>query len=247
VAAHDPDATADAPPIMASPCESDPALLLCFSFDQATLPASLPNEGSVSVAAQLTNVTSIASPSGHAARIDTTSEIFVPYASAAVGMLSMEMWFRVDTDPADGTRAGLFDNAIGPDGMSLFLYRQDPGPHMIRCTFSGETIYFNAPGYTVGDWHHAACVCDATTMTMTMYLDGASIGSNPGTCAPGGDLYDTVGLTIGQNNNNVPGTPAPVDNWLVGAIDGVKLWNVTLTAQQVRSHAGLAGYSPSQR
>jgi hypothetical protein len=46
------------------------------------------------------------------------------------------------------------------------------------------------------------------------------------------------GLTIGSNDN---GGPTGVDDWLVGAIDGVRLWDVTRSAETVCVTAGRTG------
>jgi len=220
----------DAPDIDASPdtpspaaCAADPSLVLCYPFDDMTAPG-----------AQLTSVTWTQSPGGGAVQLDTTSEIFVDN-SAITGVTSFEMWLRVDQDVANTSRYGLLDNAVGPDAMSFFLYRTDPNPHQLRCTIGGITMYADVTSFAVGNWFYAACVCDTGT-SMTIYVDGVAVGSSAGDCSAGGTFYNQVGFTIGQNNNNNVGVTAPVDNWLVGAIDGVKLWTRALSPAEIAAH-----------
>jgi hypothetical protein len=86
-----------------------------------------------------------------------------------------------------------------------------------------------------GSWYYVACVCDGGSLKM--YVDGTKIGDTAGPCASGGALVQD-GLTIGSNNN---GGPSGVDDWLVGAIDGLRLWDVALPAETVCATAGRTG------
>ena len=218
-----PDAPADGPLDAAAPfCASDPHLLMCFSFDQNPLPATLPNEGTAAVSAQVTSATSIASPLGRAAQLDTASEIYVAMGSGVTGVLSAEIWFRFDQMPANnGDRMGLYDSNVAPPNISLFFYRADP-IYTLRCGMGGETEVWNAPTLTTGTWFHAACVCDGTSLHMV--VNGSDLGAMPGPCASGG-AFVTDGFTIGSNNN---GGPTGIDSQLVGAIDGIRLWDDTI-------------------
>lgn len=215
-------------------CAADPALVLCYSFDAAPLPATLPDQGTAVVDAQLTNVTrTTGGPTGGgAALLDATSEIYVPYTSQVTGIQAIEVWFRIDTDAPQNGRSGLMDSNVSPPNISLFFYRQDPAPHTLRCGIGGETIVVNAT-LPVGQWLYVACVCDAGSLAI--YVDGTSVGSVPGPCASGGAFVSPDGFTIGSNNN---GGPTGVNDWLIGAIDGLRLWNVTLSAATVCQHAG---------
>lgn len=224
------DAAIDAPPLAF--CPSDPHLRLCYSFDQDPLPASLPNEGAAAVSAQLTNVTRAARGRGGVAQLDTTSIIHVPYTADVANIQAIEVWYRADADPANTARAGLVDSNVIPPNISLFVARVDP-THQLRCGIGASNSVWDAT-LAPGTWYHAACVCEADTLKM--YLDGTKVGetSAPG-CTSGGAIV-AAGLTIGSNNN---GGPTGVDDWLVGAIDGVRLWDVALTAETVAANAQL--------
>ena len=210
------DATIDAAPVF---CPADTHLRLCFSFDGVPLGAQLPNEGAAAVTAQLTNVGAIASPMGHAAQLGATSEIDVAMGSGVTNIQAAEIWFRYDSEPAnDGDRMGLYDSNVVPPNISLFFYRADPS-HTLRCGLGGQTAIWDAPQLAPGSWFHALCYCDGTSLHMV--LDGTDLGAMAGACASGG-AFVADGFTIGANNN---GAGAPVDAQLLGAIDGIRLWD----------------------
>jgi hypothetical protein len=222
------DAAADAPNDQAIDaaepgfCPVDPHLRLCFSFDQCTLAGALANEGAATTSAQLTNVTRIARGTGGAAQLDSSSTIFVPQSPDVTSIQTIEIWYRADSEPAsDGDRMGLLDSNT-TSNISLFLYRRDPG-HELRCGLGAATIVWNATLATA-TWTHLACVCDADRLKM--YVDGALIGDTAGACSSGGTIV-ADGLTIGSNNNG--GAGQPVNDWLLGAIDGLRLWDQPVT------------------
>ncbi len=72
-----------------------------------------------------------------------------------------------------------------------------------------------------------------------IYVDGTSIGATLADCAGGGAFSNPDGFTIGSNNNG--GSGVAVDSWLIGAIDGVKLWNEILSPATICAHAGRSG------
>ena len=223
------DAPSDAPSALF--CAADPRLRLCYSFDQESLPAALPDEGAAVVDAQLTNITRIARGSGGAALLNTTSSIFVPMTSEVTNIQALEIWYRADADPPNnGGRSGLVDSNVSPPNISLFFYRQDPG-HQLRCGLGAAVTVWDAP-LTVGSWIYLACVCEANSLKM--YVDGVKIGETPGPCASGGAFVGD-GFTIGSNNN---GGPSVFDDRLMGAIDGVRLWDVPLTSTMICQTAG---------
>ncbi|HSD86922.1 MAG TPA: LamG-like jellyroll fold domain-containing protein [Kofleriaceae bacterium] len=203
--------------------QGDPHLRLCFSFDQATLAATLPNEGGANVSAQLTNVTRIANGTGGAAQLGATSEIFVPYTTEVANIQAIEIWFRYDSEPTiDGGRMGLVDSNVVPPNISLFFYRQDPS-HTLRCGIGSQTTVWNAT-LAPTTWFQLACVCE--NGSQKMYVNGVKVGDTAGACSGGGAFVDPDGFTIGSNNN---GGPTGVNDQLLGAIDGIRLWDVPVT------------------
>lgn len=218
------DVPADLAADMAAPkfCATDSHLLLCYSFDQDPLPASLPNEGAANVSAALMNVTRGDHAGGGAAEVTAASSIYVPETTAVAGIQTFEISFRVDTAPAANfARIGVLDSNIIPPNISLFLYRVDPG-YQLRCGLGGALYTYDAPGLQLAVWHRVVCTCNADTLQV--FVDGAKIGETPNAmCASGGAIVSS-GMTIGANNN---GGPSGVDEWVVGAVDGVRLWDST--------------------
>ncbi len=210
--------TSDAPAVAA--CPSDPHLRLCFSFDQPSFGATLPDEGAAVVDAQLTNVTRVDHDSGGAALVDTTSTIWLPMNADVTDIQAIEVAFRADADVADGARWGLVDSNIIPPNISLFVGRVGAS-HQLRCGVGGATATADVT-LALGTWYAAACVCDADVLQV--FLDGTKVGETSGPCSSGGALVSD-GLTIGQNNN---GGSTGVNDWLVGAIDRVRIWDQTI-------------------
>lgn len=226
-----PDAAIDTP--LAAFCPMDSHLRLCFSFDQEPLPPTIQDEGAANVSATLTNVTRLPRPTGGAAQVDSSSTIFVPYTAEVAGIQALEVWYRADADPANGGRAGLIDSNVIPPNISLFLYRADP-VHTLRCGIGGSFLPFDAP-VVPGTFYYVACTCAGGNLQL--YVDGVKIGETAASCASGGSFV-TDGFTIGQNNN---GGPTGANDWLVGAIDGVRLWDVPLTPEAICATAGKSG------
>jgi hypothetical protein len=215
------DAPADAAPDAPPPafCPPDPHLRLCFSFDQNPLPASLPEQGAATNPATLTNVTSTASPLGGAALLGATSSIVIAQDAAVSGILASEIWFRMDADaPANGARESLFDSNIIPPNISMFVYRNDPH-HDVHCGIGSQSESWTTDAVMLATWHHAECIC--ANGNLSFYLDGVDLGDRPGNCGTAGALVGD-GFTIGANNN---GAGRQVNERLIGAIDGIRLWD----------------------
>jgi len=214
-------------------CASDSHVPLCFSFDQSPLPPTLANEGYAPVSATLTNVTQTAGRDGNAVLLDTTSSIILPSTSAVTGIYTVEVWFRVDTDVANGARSGVMDSNDLPQNISMFWYRTDP-THQLSCGLGNQSTTF-VVDIAIGAWTYAACTCDQGTVTI--YVDGQFVASANGDCGSGGALFPD-GFVVGANNN---GTGNGVSDWLVGAIDGLRLWTQPLSAEDVCKTAGRTG------
>jgi hypothetical protein len=235
------DAADAAPAIDAAPpslCASDPALPLCLSFDQLTAGATaIANEGTASnITVQLTAVTPVTDAPSHtrAAGLGSSSEIYVPAMPASTEVTSIEtieMWLRMDAEPTADLRTGLLDNAVGPTGLSLFYYNDING-RRFRCVLASDDVYTPPITWALGSWHEVACTCDPTANTLSIYLDGQIAISALGCAAA---AINADGLTIGQD---LVTPDVPVDDELVGAIDGVRLWSRVLTAVEICRDAG---------
>jgi len=158
------------------------------------------------------------------------SAVRVP-ASAALefdGMkpFSVELWFNqsastgslgflVDHEDWETVRRGW--NVIGGDGL-IFERRASASSH-------------NAAGasLTVGTWHHAVAVMDASAPpTMHLYVDGVLRASNPATVSVG---VAGVPFMIGKQSC----TPC-AGNSFHGSVDELAIYDKALTPAQVATH-----------
>lgn len=216
------DSLVDGP---AALCDPDPGLLVCLSFDADPLPSSLANEGVARVAAQLTNVTRLARGTGGAALLDATSQMRIPPNSETTGIVSAEAWVRIDADPPVGQRVGIIDADATSSAVSFFYYHSSPD-RQVRFEM-GQQMLVDVT-LDLGAWHHLAQVCENDTLTA--FVNGVKIGERTG-CSPGNAM--TYGLQLGQNNTGSGG-----NEWLVGAIDGVRMWTTPLPAAAICRAAG---------
>jgi hypothetical protein len=208
-------------------CSADPHLRLCYSFDADPFPTSMPNEGAATVTAQLTSVTRGNHLAGGAAELTTASIIYLPEAADVTAIQTLEVSFRADTSPPTNlARIGIIDSNILPPNISLFLYRADPG-YQLRCGLGSALYTYDAPGFALGTWHRAVCTCNADTLQL--YLDDVKIGETPTAGCSAGGAIAIAGLTLGSNNN---GGPTGVNEWLIGAVDSVRFWDVHVTPQR---------------
>jgi hypothetical protein len=91
-------------------------------------------------------------------------------------------------------------------------------------------------GVLDNQWHHFAFVYDATTSTLTMYIDGVSKGTRTWGTHGALTLDDSkiLGFRIGNGPQSQNGTG---DNWLYsywrGGLDQFRLYNIPLTQSEV--------------
>ncbi len=219
------DATPNIPPEPV--CDGSASLLVCFSFDAPTFGATLQNEGTANIAAQLTTVGRSTRAGGGAMETTPASKFYIPGDAALAGVRAMEMWARIDVAPAtDGARIGLIDADATPSAMSFFYYAT---ANAFRIRYEVGVQLFVDHTVTLGSWVHFAQVCD--NGNLTAYLDGSvlgvSTGCNAATAAP-------YGLIVAANNNQNGNKDAE----LTGAIDSLRVWTTTRTAAQICEAAG---------
>lgn len=207
-------------------CTPGSGLLVCFAFDAPAFGATLANEGSAAVTAQVSGVTRIARGAGGAVMVDTSSQIRIPPNPLTSGIVATEAWVRLDVPPPTGSRVGLIDADATSSAVSFFFYDGTPS-RQIRFEL-GQQLFLDHP-VAVGTWYYLAQVCENNVLTA--YVDGLAIGTRTG-CSPGNST--TYGLQFGQNNNQTGG-----DQWMTGAIDGIRMWTTPRTAKQICEAAGL--------
>ena len=198
-------------------CTDDATLSICLSFDDSPLPASVENEGTLDLAAELTNVTHTAGPlGGGAALLGAASEIVIPANTTLVDIVAIDATIRLDADIAAGGRVGIVDSDGATPGMSLFLYAGTASPQRIRCNVGGMDLYADT-AIPLGTWTRIACTCE--NGDVSVWRDGQRLTQLAG-CLPAAGT--TTGVQIGQNSNATAGLPP--DDPLIGALDRVRLW-----------------------
>jgi hypothetical protein len=126
----------------------------------------------------------------------------------------------------------IFDFGSGT-GVYMFLTpRQGTAGAMrfaIRTAAVGEQI-LDTPSTLPSGWHHVAVVIDSKTMRLTLYLDGAAVGSAATTLVPK-DMGNTTQNWLGRSQ-------WAADAYFTGSLDEFRIYNRALGAAEVRYLAG---------
>ena len=105
-----------------------------------------------------------------------------------------------------------------------------------------EKFAFSPPGsITLNKWHHVAGVVDTSQNIVKIYIDGVMVGSNDFRENP--NIYESsLPVRIGGSHEEKWVTHAS----FIGQIDNVAVWDVALTADEIRSNmnARLKGNEP---
>jgi hypothetical protein len=161
---------------------------------------------------------------GQALVLGSQSFLTLPGTALVVGSasaLSMEAWIRLDALPLPGGRFGVIDRSTP---YSVFIYPSG----ILRCG-SRAVVYASSATLAAGSWHHVACVDD--TKTTRAYVDGALAAS----AASSNLLPTSTAGRVNVGENNPEG-----NNQLVGAIDEVRIFALTLDSGAVAASASRA-------
>jgi len=141
---------------------------------------------------------------------------------------SFEAWINTTS----GAVEGIVGYGTGGNARALFSLRLLNGNQLNLVVWQDDKT-FTAP-YTIANanWHQVAVTYDATTLTM--YLDGQSLGTTTFS-APLNTFLDTNGLLIGRD------IWAACCNWFSGSIDEVAVYGKALTATQIANHFAASG------
>jgi hypothetical protein len=153
------------------------------------------------------------------------------YATAArqiQGDFSIEFWFKstqgVGTNDSWWGNAGLVDaessGAQNDFGSSL---RSD-GKIVAGIGTPDVSVVSPAGGYNNGAWHHVVFTRTQTTGLMTLYVDGASVGSATGSTL---SLTATPTISFGRVNGG---------SLLAGTMDEIAVYTTPLSAATVLDH-----------
>ena len=167
----------------------------------------------------------------------TSSQVRLPEATlhSAPADATVELWFKTKKP---GAILSELTKPVGttPTNWVPVLYVGADGK--LRGQFwDGQATPITSTGAVNDDkWHHAALVSAGTTQTL--YLDGASIGTNSGTVTHLSmtENYLGYGWTQGW-----PSAPSAGASYFTGSIDEVAVYHRALTAAQVDQHFDARG------
>jgi hypothetical protein len=209
------DAAHDSTPVVRQ-CPADPNLTLCLSFE-GPITASLANEGTAALAADVVYVTSTSAGASGAALLGATSTMAFPANTVVVNIKKLEARVRLDEAiPTTGTmRVGVLDADASSPGMSMFLFAGTGGVNQLRCNNGMGNMLVDVPNI-MGVWATFTCECDGGRTVARR--DGVVIAEQVG-CAPSNA---PAGIQIGQNSRAAASLPP--DEPFVGAIDYIRLY-----------------------
>ena len=144
-----------------------------------------------------------------------------------------------------------FKTSIG-DGVTDTIFY---APYLKLCVYQGKLLlrgYSNGNESGIGgdikgvkavndgEWHHVACVYNATTKTLTLWQDGADVGSKSGTALYSGGYQTKTGLTtlgflIGGQRFAIDGDV----QGFKGGLDAVRITRRVLTADEFLTSADM--------
>ncbi|MBD8139674.1 MULTISPECIES: LamG-like jellyroll fold domain-containing protein [unclassified Frigoribacterium] len=142
-------------------------------------------------------------------------------------VFTVETWFRTTTTTG-GKLIGFGNSQAGASGQyDRHLYLTDRGT-LIFGVYSGGYFTLQSPStYTDGAWHLATATLDASGMTL--YVDGAPVGSSSQAAAENARGY----WRIGYDAVNAPWPSPPTSKHFRGDLDDTTVLDVASTAAEV--------------
>jgi len=148
---------------------------------------------------------------------------------AAADSFTFSVWVRYGLS-ANGT---IILNKNGAAGGIYQVNIESDGD--ITCGIDDDTTYgpedsvtSTAATYDDNKWHHIACVKNATT-SLTLYIDGVSVGTPDVSFAATGTLANNGGFTLGANILSLgSGTD------FLGFMDEFKMYRTALTQDEIK-------------
>jgi hypothetical protein len=197
-------------------CAIDVDLGACYAFEGDVVDGT--GHGNDGVAS---NISFGPGVQGSAVLTTTSSRIDVAASMwfAAAG-ITVEGWVRVDMLPTAAGRSVVFDN-----DQNYSMAIEDDGT--VVCDFLGTQVRTVA-ALDLGVWTHVACAGD--TSRVAAYIAGSLANAT----APG------PAMALGSGPVAIA-TNAPASDprdWLVGAVDTLRVWRVVLADSQICQAAG---------
>jgi concanavalin A-like lectin/glucanase superfamily protein len=164
--------------------------------------------------------------------VDNGTQNFWEYTGSGTesdqSTFSMECWIK-STSTSGASQYAYFMGQYVSGTLGGSFYIDASGHLAIVLSSSSPTRYSTSAVINDGNWHYIACT--ATGGTLTLYVDGSSVGSTPYT-ATGSSMYWALGTS-----SSYPGYP----HSFAGTITQAATYQVALSATRITAHynAGL--------
>lgn len=147
---------------------------------------------------------------------------------------TLETWFKTNTT-SGGKLIGFGNSATGlSSNYDRHVYMKNDGT-LVFGTYTGqENIITSAAAYNDNIWHHM--VATQSSAGMVLYVDGASVGTNPQTAAQNYAGYWRIGGDATWSGAS--------SNYFQGALDEVAVYSTALSASTVAQHYELGSGTP---
>ncbi len=167
----------------------------------------------------------------------TSGSLASDAAFTAPGVYSVEAWFRT-TSTTGGSLIGFGNNRTTLSTTNdRQVYLRDDGRVAFRSgSAAAATVVVSPTAYNNGAWHHV--VATQGTGGMTLYVDGAPVGTDPARATAGYTGYWRVGADP---------TGGSTSSFLNATIDEPAVYNAVLSPERVAAHFQTArGTAPNQ-
>ena len=150
------------------------------------------------------------------------------------GDIAISAWLKVETAPGNTEQYHIVNKFLstGNQRSYFFNYSDVGGTKRLQFTAGkgddSESLNVSHDLGT-GVWHHIVMSWKATTSTLTVYVDGSSVGTAVGTY---------TSLFSGTSNFSIGDSQPGAGNIFDGMIDEVGIWSRVLTSDEVTSLYG---------
>lgn len=198
------------------------------TFSEAVSPVTTADFAAVEAGITGSVVDSVNPLTGAAATFGGATRLSIARPAGFGGNFTIELWLR--TLQATGGDTVWYAGRGIVDGTVPL-----PGSNDFGLSLSNGKVHFGTgnPDTTIrshainnGEWHHIAAVREATTGTLTLYVDGFPVATGPTSNA---DLTSPTLLSIGSLATGA--------GFFVGDIDQLRLWGRPLSPAEVRDVA----------
>ncbi len=158
--------------------------------------------------------------------------IVLPIGSAIAGMNDITVACWIDFSNEGGNWQRIWDFGTGEE-VYMFLTPRTGADGPLRFaikTAEASELSISAPATLPSRWHHVAASIDSSSMTMKLYRDGQLVAERETPFLPS-DLGETTQNWLGRSQ-------FAADDFYLGSIDEVRIYDRALSVAEVRYLAG---------